>query len=241
MLGRWHCTCPAYQFSSRDARGCKHTQRLEEIMQESEDQAAEAAAQQPPQGEPDDETTALVESGHAQRVQALEDMAERSLDPDLSARHKLYWASFRTDTPAGAALLLRCATPDFKGDDVIGRELELYGVYAAPILIHKEATGEVMPCLRTVLVLWGGKTVGFVSQGMADSLADLMAGHGKGPWNPPLKVRLRQVPLQDAKRTYRLELVEDHAIDALFRVKGGGPPAPPAGQLGQRSGKGTKA
>lgn len=96
-------------------------------------------------------------------------------------------------------------SPDCKGgDDCINTEIAVQYVYLHPISIYDEKTGRYSDALRTVLITDDRIAYAFVSGGIAKGVMDMMRYNSKGPWNPPLKVKITRVKTTGARSTYSL-------------------------------------
>lgn len=120
-----------------------------------------------------------------------------------------YYSNWRLETKADKRLVLRCFTEQTPpADGLIGTVIEMSRVLVHPVQIMDEKTGELHNCLRTVIVQSNGELVAFVSQGIIKSLSLISMMEGRGPWSPPLLVKLRQIPVKGAKRMYTLDLID---------------------------------
>lgn len=99
---------------------------------------------------------------------------------------------------------------DGKLSDHIGEVLEVEDVVAHPVMLVDEETGELIPCLRTVLVTTDGKTYAAVSQGITNSLNKIFGIVGMPSWKvDPVKMKIRQVKTRNGNnKVNTIELVE---------------------------------
>lgn len=93
-----------------------------------------------------------------------------------------------------------------KADKILGNILEVVYYYAHPVDIAVNNTGEVRPAVRVVLIDKDSKAYGFVSEGIARSLATLIFYLGQKPWNPPVKMKITQSSTRKGNRIYNIEL-----------------------------------
>jgi len=74
-----------------------------------------------------------------------------------------------------------------------GKNISLSDVLIHNVNIPDEETGEMIPCVRTVLIDSEGMTYSSVSKGVLDSLHKLFSLYGMPPYAEPLKVYARRV------------------------------------------------
>ena len=96
--------------------------------------------------------------------------------------------------------------------DHIGEVLEVVNVVAHPIELLDEVTGEVVRCLRTVLIDKNGKSYVAVSQGIASALSRIFSIIGmpdNGAWEAePVKMKIKQVKTRNGNnKVNTIELV----------------------------------
>lgn len=96
--------------------------------------------------------------------------------------------------------------------DHIGEVLEVVNVVAHPIELPDEITGEVIRCLRTVLITKEGKSYVAVSQGIASALSRIFSIIGMpdgGAWEKePVKMKIKQVKTRNGmNKVNTIELV----------------------------------
>jgi len=122
------------------------------------------------------------------------------------------WHSFNVKDPAQYALYQLATDGDsLSADDVINNELEIVHVYFCEAQWTNKETGEITDGIRTVLVDRHGDAVSFGSAGVVQSLKRIGAARGVPPWDPPVKMRVKQKPLENGKRWLWLE----HVLDVL--------------------------
>lgn len=96
--------------------------------------------------------------------------------------------------------------------DHIGEVLEVVNVVAHPIELPDEVTGEVIKCLRTVLITKDGKSYVAVSQGIASAISRIFSIIGMpdgGAWEKePVKMKIKQVKTRNGNnKVNTIELV----------------------------------
>lgn len=96
--------------------------------------------------------------------------------------------------------------------DHIGEVLEVVNVVAHPIELPDEVTGEVIRCLRTVLITKDGKSYVAVSQGIASAISRIFSIIGMpdgGAWEKePVKMKIKQVKTRNGNnKVNTIELV----------------------------------
>ena len=84
-------------------------------------------------------------------------------------------------------------SPDEKLSEHIGEEIELVHIVAHEVQLPDEETGEMVRCLRTILVDKAGKTYEAVSGGVANSISRMLQIFGQpDTWDAPIKVKAKQ-------------------------------------------------
>ena len=96
--------------------------------------------------------------------------------------------------------------------DHIGETLAIVNVVAHPISLVDENTGEIVECLRTVLIDDKGKSYVAVSQGIASALSRIFSIVGSpdgGAWEKePVKMKIKQVKTRNGNnKVNTIELV----------------------------------
>jgi hypothetical protein len=119
-----------------------------------------------------------------------------------------YMSNIDDATEYGRSLVLRGLNgADKKTEDVLGQELDVVYALVHPVRLVNRETGEEGYHPRIVLYLTDGTTVGFVSHGILSSLRTLARWRGPTAWEPPMRVRVRQVTTSNHRRTLVLDLV----------------------------------
>lgn len=75
-------------------------------------------------------------------------------------------------------------------DDCANRVIKIRYWYVHRIEMVNKETGEVMTPMRVVLIDSDGNAFGFVSNGVFQSLSQLVNIVGRGPYDPPLELRI---------------------------------------------------
>lgn len=93
--------------------------------------------------------------------------------------------------------------------DHINKILEIVDVVAFPVELADEDTGEIIQCLKTVLVDKYGKTYTATSQGIANSLSRIFSIVGMPSWkDEPVKMKIKQVTTRNGNnKVNTIELV----------------------------------
>ena len=96
--------------------------------------------------------------------------------------------------------------------DHIGEVLEIVDVVAHPVELPNEETGEIIECLRTVLIDKSGKTYTAVSTGITSALSKVFSIVGmpdNGAWHKePVKMKIKQVKTRNGmNKVNTIELV----------------------------------
>lgn len=91
--------------------------------------------------------------------------------------------------------------------DYANQEIELKWYYCHPVQIKGGTAGEVIDCIRTVLVTPSNEMLETVSDGVAGFVQDLRRFFGDGPIDPPQKVRVIRKQTRSKFHTILLEPV----------------------------------
>lgn len=92
-----------------------------------------------------------------------------------------------------------------RGSDLIGSEMFLWHYIAHKVTLTDEETGEQTDAIRIVLVQPDAPPVAFVSLGVLQSIARIQKAEQRSmPFDPPVKVFLRQMKGKGARRVYKL-------------------------------------
>jgi hypothetical protein len=101
--------------------------------------------------------------------------------------------------------------PGLSKSDIFNVPLTLENIAIHTYTKVDGATGECVTLPRIILILAGGETVTFSSQGILRSLRLLAFVEGAPPWTPGLRIVIRQVEIGNARRTYKIDLVDEPA------------------------------
>ena len=129
----------------------------------------------------------------------------------LSSRpQRLDWTFTTLDRtrPEHRRLAMRCADMDCtKLETVIGKTLDVEHVYLSPRELIDAETGEVIIKTSVALITPDGEPYHCLSTGAYNSLRAAWQEVGPGPWTDPLVFEVRQIPLADGKRTFKLRFL----------------------------------
>jgi hypothetical protein len=79
---------------------------------------------------------------------------------------------------------------DYDADALDGKPFDMVHFYAHLVDLRSDKGGEIVPAIRVVLVNPARETLGFVSDGVVDSLDLIRSVLGDGPYDPPIPVRV---------------------------------------------------
>ena len=123
-------------------------------------------------------------------MENLPEVQQQTL-PASTERNGIVVCSYRPDDHAQKTLLLRAmVTSDYRAQEAIGSEISVQHVVAYHDEIVSEETGEVVPCVRTVLVDENGERLATVSQYAFRTVLQAIKVYGNPPWNPPHRFRM---------------------------------------------------
>ena len=142
------------------------------------------------------------------------DVAKVDLVEELKNPNGKFYCSITNDGTRKSAVAIYNAinSADESIADHIGEVLEIVDVVAHPVSIADEETGEIIDCLRTVLIDKHGKSYTATSQGITNSLARVFSLIGMpddGSWkNEPVKMKIKQVKTRNGNnKVNTIELV----------------------------------
>jgi hypothetical protein len=120
------------------------------------------------------------------------------------------WSSWPIQTREDSLAVYNARNSDCaKLADSLGKELAVKGVFAHVVNLPDDETGEFKECVRCVLFTFDGARLDCVSEGIWQSVRDLVARFGEGPWLTPAIVKPVRLPTSDPKRhVHKLELVQ---------------------------------
>ena len=127
-------------------------------------------------------------------------------DPAVLAGNFIVRSTFACVNPTERQYLLSVIEGDcVPGESMIGKEMWLSHYICHPIELTDPETGEVVDAIRTILPQEGGPPVAFVSAGILKSIGRIeWAQQRPGPWDPPIRVLLKQRSTGKGRRTYSL-------------------------------------
>jgi len=137
----------------------------------------------------------------------------------MSGSAAISWASWPIKTMADRLAVYNAKAREAAPvDNWIGKPFRLSGVVAHYCMVESDE-GEVQQCVRCILIQSDGSTVAAVSGGIVDSVRELVATMGEGPWPDGIPVTIRQVQTRRKRRTYKIEVdpafIADLAKQAL--------------------------
>lgn len=102
--------------------------------------------------------------------------------------------------PAGRAMVTQAmATADLRTRSGVGHVIDLIGYVAHVAELTNKETGECTRKLRVVLFLADGKTLSTMSAGCIRAIRYIAKQMGDGKWDPPVRVEIREHPLEGGK------------------------------------------
>ena len=142
------------------------------------------------------------------------DVARVDLVEELKNPESNFYCSIKNDgtRKSKVAIFNAINGADESLADHIGETLEIVNVVAHPVDLPDEETGEIITCLRTVLVDKSGKSYTAVSQGITSALSRIFSIIGTpddGAWEKePVKMKIKQVKTRNGNnKVNTIELV----------------------------------
>src|SRR5690349_18881753 len=108
---------------------------------------------------------------------------------------------------------------DMDAGQMIGKEFTIRAYVIHPAITYDQKTGEEIRFDRTVIITGDDKTIAFGAVSILKAISGLcVVTRSRGPWNPPLRVRLEQIPTRTGGRIFELRYL---GVDRDAREKGG--------------------
>lgn len=123
-----------------------------------------------------------------------------------------YWCSWRATTDADKQKLLHALHGKVESlAEKLGEPIEVTDVLTQRIDVINEATGEVVPSIRLVLIGPDGSMYSCVSEYAWSALQAIASPQLYGPptWNPPIRLKLVQNTSTRKRKFYTLQVVTD--------------------------------
>jgi hypothetical protein len=161
-----------------------------------------------------------LEEKTTENLPAILDRAERisvQLPGRLDNVANAIFATFSLDSDAGK--YMRCKRrADYSSDDVLGKSFYLRNAFGHIVEMVNDQTGEVVPAARVVLETRTGKTLGFVSTGIVQSLNDVLRVFGDGPWDPSPLLTVIQEKTRKGRKTLLLAPCQEGEFPCLDEI-----------------------
>ncbi len=117
------------------------------------------------------------------------------------------WSSIDINSTEGKMKVQKAlASADYGSEHVMKVPFEVQDIVVHGVKIVDE-NGEVTDATRTVLLSPSGETVSFTSEGVISSLRNIFSIFGLPPFNPPLKVQVKEVKTRRGWKTLNLIVV----------------------------------
>lgn len=91
-----------------------------------------------------------------------------------------------------------------KADDLKGQAFPVKYWYAHKVKIFQPQGGEYLDATRVVLLSPDYQAVGFTSEGITQSLAQMIMAFGLKPFDPPVNIRVDEITTRMGRKTYAL-------------------------------------
>lgn len=116
-----------------------------------------------------------------------------------------YLHNFTGDPRQVWGMIARCEGGDVIDRDSLGdKPFPLRHFYIHKVTVNGKAPGELSEAIRTVMIGPKGEMVGFVSEGIAKSIARIIQTFGLGPYDPPINVKVATVKVSSGHRTFAI-------------------------------------
>lgn len=103
-------------------------------------------------------------------------------------------------TPSGRALMTRClAKCSIKTRNAVGKIINVIGYVVHVAQLTDVETAEMTQRLRAVLVCDDGTLISTMSGPVLTTLCNIATLRGRGQWNPPSRLEIRQWDLEEGK------------------------------------------
>lgn len=144
----------------------------------------------------------------------VNDIASVNLVDQLKNPNGQFYCSIKDDGSRATKVAIFNAVngADESLADHIGETIEVVNVVAHPVELPDENTGEILTCLRTVLIASDGKTYTAVSQGITSALSRIFSIIGSpdnGAWeSEPVRMKIKQIKTRNGNnKVNTIELV----------------------------------
>lgn len=127
-----------------------------------------------------------------------------SLDP--ANMGKLVWCSYVPATNKEKGALMNALSGQLpKLSTLINTEIEVSNVIFQGAQFTNEQTGEIEPGVRSILVLKDGRMYTACSDGIRGCLGMIFQLFSRPPWNPPMRLAVKQLDIGHNRRWFTLE------------------------------------
>lgn len=131
-----------------------------------------------------------------------------ALDNPLAPSAKRFWSSLDLKSPGGQRDYLKAKQGEcLPVDGFIGKPIEIVDLLFHEAESLDPETGEMSSWIRGVLITKAREFIGVGSTGIKNSLADIITVRGNPPFDPPLRVMVKQRTTAAKRRMYYLEIV----------------------------------
>lgn len=121
-----------------------------------------------------------------------------------------FTTSLDVSTDRGKRLVEKCLNGESEsGKECINLELSLVDFLIKPNESPNEETGEVTRYVQTFLICEGDRIVRFSSNGVIKSLSVLCVTRRSAPWDPPLRVLVKDKNIGNGRQYYSLLPVDE--------------------------------
>lgn len=147
----------------------------------------------------------------------MEELTNKPLGTDKDGQLQITWPhevfkqefAFATSLPNvtqedRVGLLAIWESECLKGSTLIGAEFTIADYICGPCTMVDEGTGEETDGIRTLFISPDHPPIAFVAKAALEAIRKLSYARGcLPPWDPPVRVKLRQVSGRGARRTYK--------------------------------------
>lgn len=155
-----------------------------------------------------------------QTMQAADPGQAMLFDP--SQPRKLSWCSWDRTTEDGYLLISRIGADAKKPlKECVNLEIEVEHVYVQPNEAQPDAQGEVQVYPWICLVAPDGQLYSCGSHGVFASLSEALQFRPKLPWKPPLRFRVVQLQLKNARTMLKLLGIKGKPIEVQAEERNG--------------------
>lgn len=162
------------------------------------------------QGYRERQTTTEADADAAKGAAILQAAFHTAPSSQKNAAITCVMSSYNPNTPEGKIGIFRCKQyAEYRAQDIKQDGFLVEHVVMYPITLADKKTGELIDCVRTVMVNPQGRRLSFVSAGIARGIQDLAETFGPMPFKPAIRVGVIEERNDAGNVFYCLDILTD--------------------------------